>query len=44
MFLQIFSDKAIKVINKDLRPRHKVRVIKGDFTGIEGELIRVQGT
>src|SRR5574344_1172285 len=43
MFLLNFSDKAIKVINKDLRPGDKVRVIKGDFAGIEGELIRVQG-
>lgn len=43
MFLLNFSDKAIKVINKDLRPGDKVRVVKGDFAGIEGELIRVQG-
>ena len=43
MFLLNFSDKAIKVINRDLRPGDRVRVIKGDFAGIEGELIRVQG-
>jgi transcription antitermination factor NusG len=43
MFLLNFSDKAIRVINKDLRPGDRVRVIKGDFAGIEGELIRVQG-
>jgi transcription antitermination factor NusG len=43
MFLLNFSDKAIKVINRDLRPGDRVRVIKGNFAGIEGELIRVQG-
>ena len=41
------SEKALKafidVVTEQLKKGDKVRVIKGDFAGIEGELIRVKG-
>jgi transcription antitermination factor NusG len=44
MFLQDFSDKTILLTHpEDLQGGEKVRVIKGEFTGIEGELYRIQG-
>ena len=43
MFLLDFSDSTVEVINENLKKGDKVRVIKGDFAGIEGELIRVKG-
>jgi transcription antitermination factor NusG len=43
MFLLDFSDSVIRISNTNLRKGDRVRVIKGDFIGIEGELIRVKG-
>jgi len=43
MFLLDFSDSTVQVENLNLRQGDKVRVIKGDFAGIEGELIRIKG-
>ena len=40
MFLLDFSKE---MVNENLKKGDKVRVIKGDFAGIEGELIRVKG-
>lgn len=43
MFLLDFSEEAVQVINENLRRGDRVRVIKGDFMGIEGELVRIKG-
>ena len=43
MFLLDFSKEMVEVLNENLKKGDKVRVIKGDFAGIEGELIRVKG-
>ena len=43
MFLLDFSKEMEEVVNENLKKGDKVRVIKGDFAGIEGELIRVKG-
>jgi transcription antitermination factor NusG len=43
MFLLDFSKTTIRIENNNLRKGDRVRVIKGDFAGIEGELIRVKG-
>lgn len=43
MFLLDFSEEAVQVLNENLRQGDRVRVIKGDFAGIEGELIRIKG-
>ena len=43
MFLLDFSKEMVEVVNENLKKVDKVRVIKGDFAGIEGELIRVKG-
>ena len=43
MFLLVFSKEMVEVVNENLKKGDKVRVIKGDFAGIEGELIRVKG-
>ena len=43
MFLFDFSKEMVEVVNENLKKGDKVRVIKGDFAGIEGELIRVKG-
>jgi transcription antitermination factor NusG len=43
MFLLDFSDSIIRIPNTCLKKGDRVRVIKGDFAGIEGELIRVKG-
>jgi transcription antitermination factor NusG len=43
-FLQDFSDKTIVLPNPEkLQGGEKVRVIKGEFTGVEGELYRIKG-
>ena len=42
MFLLDFSESAVRVENANLRQGDRVRVIKGDFAGIEGELIRIK--
>jgi len=41
MFLLDFSEVAVQ--NANLRQGDRVRVIKGIFAGIEGELVRVKG-
>ncbi|WP_455668066.1 UpxY family transcription antiterminator [Phocaeicola sp.] len=43
MFLLDFSEEAVLVLNESLRQGDRVRVIKGDFAGIEGELVRIKG-
>ena len=43
MFLLDFSEAAVRIENTNLRRGDRVRVIKGDFAGIEGELIRIKG-
>ena len=43
MFLLDLSEAAIRIENANLKRGDRVRVIKGDFAGIEGELIRIKG-
>jgi transcription antitermination factor NusG len=44
MFLHDYSDKTIVLPNpENLKGGEKVRVVKGDFEGIEGELYRIKG-
>jgi transcription antitermination factor NusG len=44
MFLQDFSDRTILLTHpEDLQGGEKVRIIKGEFAGIEGELYRIKG-
>ena len=43
MFLLDFSESTIRIENVNLKRGDQVRVIKGDFAGIEGELIRIKG-
>lgn len=43
MFLLDFSESAVRIENTNLKRGDRVRVIKGDFTGIEGELVRIKG-
>ena len=44
MFLMDLSDENIQIDNNLLFEKgDKIRVIKGPFTGIEGELIRIEG-
>ena len=43
MFLLDFSKEMVEVVNENLKKGDKVRVIKGDFAGIDGELSRVKG-
>jgi transcription antitermination factor NusG len=43
MFMADFSESTIRIYNGNLKQGDKVRVIKGGFAGIEGELIRIKG-
>ena len=43
MFLLDFSESAVQIENANLKRGDRVRVIKGDFAGIEGELVRIKG-
>jgi transcription antitermination factor NusG len=43
MFLLDLSESAMRIENANLKRGDRVRVIKGDFAGIEGELIRIKG-
>jgi transcription antitermination factor NusG len=43
MFVLDFSEETIRLENKNLQRGDRVRVIKGPFAGIEGELIRIKG-
>ena len=43
MFLLNFSDENVMITNQNLRRGDRVRVMQGEFTGIEGELVRLKG-
>ena len=43
MFLLDLSESTMRIVNTNLKRGDHVRVIKGDFAGIEGELIRIKG-
>ncbi|GHT38702.1 transcriptional regulator [Bacteroidia bacterium] len=43
MFLFTFSDKTFKIGNANLKKGDRVRVVRGPFMGIEGELVRIKG-
>ena len=43
MFLLDLSESTMRIENTNLKRGDHVRVIKGDFAGIEGELIRIKG-
>lgn len=43
IFLYDFSEHAILLSNENLKRGDRVRVLKGEFAGIEGELIRIKG-
>jgi transcription antitermination factor NusG len=43
MFLLDFSESVMRISNTNLKRGDRVRVIKGDFAGIEGELVRIKG-
>ena len=43
MFLLHFSETAIQIENSHLQKGDRVRVVQGEFAGIEGELIRIKG-
>lgn len=44
-FIYLLDQHAdqVEFVSPDLRAGDKVRVVKGDFAGIEGELIRIHG-
>jgi transcription antitermination factor NusG len=43
MFVLDLSDTGIQILTKDLKRGDKVRVVRGVFTGVEGELVRIKG-
>ena len=43
IFLLTFSEEQTNLVSCNLRRGDKVRIIKGSFAGIEGELIRIKG-
>ena len=43
MFMMNFPDDSIYISNENLRRGDRVRVIQGEFAGIEGELVRIKG-
>ncbi len=43
MFVMDFSPESVKQFTGHFEPGDKVRVIKGNLSGIEGELVRVDG-
>ena len=43
MLLLQFSETAIQIDNSHLQKGDRVRVVQGEFAGIEGELIRIKG-
>ena len=43
MFLVTFSEQVIPLIPHKLKQGDRVRVIKGELKGLEGELIRIKG-
>lgn len=38
-----FSEKSFLILNENLKAGDRVRVTRGEFSGIEGELIRIRG-
>lgn len=42
-FLLNFTDEAVQISNQNLRRGDRVRVVQGEFAGIEGELVRIKG-
>ena len=43
IFFVDFASDSFRVINDKLKPGDRVRIIKGELAGIEGELIRIKG-
>ena len=43
MFFVDFARDSIRVLNDKLKAGDRVRVVKGDLAGLEGELIRIKG-
>jgi transcription antitermination factor NusG len=43
LLLDFLESSVIRVPNTNLKRGDRVRVIKGDFIGVEGELVRVKG-
>lgn len=43
MFLLTFPDDSVLLSNEKLRRGDRVRVVQGEFAGIEGELVRIKG-
>ena len=43
MFLLNVASGGVEVLNKDLRPGDRVRVVMGPLAGLEGELMRIRG-
>jgi transcription antitermination factor NusG len=43
MFLLNYSDMTFRIDNPNMKRGERVRVLKGEFAGIEGELIRIRG-
>ena len=43
IFLLQFAETAVQISNDHLQKGDRVRVIHGEFAGIEGELIRIKG-
>lgn len=42
-FMLDYSEQAVEMYNEHLRPGEKIRVIKGPLTGLEGELVTING-
>lgn len=42
-FILNFPDDSLYISNENLRRGDRVRVIQGEFAGIEGELVRIKG-
>jgi transcription antitermination factor NusG len=43
MLLLNYSETTFRIDNPDMKRGERVRVLKGEFAGIEGELIRIRG-
>jgi transcription antitermination factor NusG len=43
MLLLDYSETTFRIDNPDMKRGERVRVLKGEFAGIEGELIRIRG-
>ena len=43
MFLLDLSEDSFRIENANLKKGDRVRVIKGEYAGIEGELLRIKG-